>query len=145
MKFETMTTKAIGALFAIAAVSAHAETAGPAFPGNEAVRIVNGNRVVEAPPLTATALRYVKGGAKFPPPSPAAEVFMIEGPDALVECSIPYLSKTSCIPSSLGITKRPRFWTVKLSGNWLHCSSRAASRKCEPASAGVPGGMSTVE
>ena len=51
MRCETMTTKAIGALFAIAAVGVHAETAGPAFPGNEAVRIVNGKRVVEVPPL----------------------------------------------------------------------------------------------
>lgn len=144
MKLQ-LTTAAIGLLFTLVCAKAQAEPAGSAFPGNEAVRIVDGKRVVEPPPLTATAQRYVKGGGKFPPPSAAAEVFMIEGPDALVECSIPYLSKTSCIPSSLGITKRPRFWTVKLSGNWLHCSSRAASRKCEPVSAGVPGGMSTVE
>ena len=139
------TTAAVGLLIALACATAHAEPTGPAFPGNEAVRIIDGKRVVEPPPLTATAQRYVKGGGKFPPPSAAAEVFMIEGPDALVECSIPYLSKTSCIPSSLGTTKRPRFWTVKLIGTWLHCGSRAASRKCEPASAGVPGGMSTVE
>ncbi len=139
------TTAAIGVLFALVCVTAQAEPTGPAFPGNEAVRIVDGKRVVEPPPLTATAQRYVKGGGKFPPPSAAAEVFMIEGSDALVECSIPYLAKTSCIPSSLGTTKRPRFWTVKLGGNWVHCSSRAESRKCEPASAGVPGGMSTVE
>lgn len=144
MKFQP-TTAAIGLLFALVCAAAHAEPVGATFPGNEAVRIVDGKRTVEAPPLTATAQRYVKGGGKFPPPSAAAEVFMIEGPDALVECSIPYIAKTSCIPSSLGTTKRPRFWTVKLSGNWMHCSSRAASRKCEPASAGVPGGMSTVE
>ena len=139
------TTAVIGMLLALTCATAHAEPAGPAFPGNEAVRIVDGKRVVEPPPLTATAQRYVKGGGKFPPPSAAAEVFMIEGPDALVECSIPYLSKTACIPSSLGTVKRPRFWTVKLSGTWLHCSSRAAARKCEPASAGIPGGMSAVE
>ena len=139
------TTAAIGVLLAFAYATASADPVGPAFPGNEAVRIIDGKRVVEPPPLTATAQRYVKAGGKFPPPSAAAEVFMIEGPDALVECSIPYLSQTACIPSSLGTTKRPRFWTVKLSGTWLHCGSRAASRKCEPASAGVPGGMSTVE
>ena len=136
---------AIGLLLAVATATVQAEPAGPAFPGNEAVRIVNGKRVVELPPLTATAQRYVNGGGKFPPPSAAGEVFMIEGPDALVECSIPYLSKTACIPSSLGRSKRPRFWTVKLSGAWVHCGSRAPSRKCEPASAGVPGGMSAVE
>jgi hypothetical protein len=139
------TTAAIGVLFALVCATAQAEPTGPAFPGNEAIRFVNGKRVVEEPPLTATAQRYVKRGGKFPPPSAAAEVFMIEGTDALVECSIPYLARTSCLPSSLGTTKRPRFWTVKLSGKWVHCSSRAASRKCEPASAGVPGGMSSVE
>ena len=139
------TTAAIGLLFALACATAHAEPAGPAVPGNEAGRIVNGKRVVEIPPLTATAQRYVRGGGKFPPPSAAAEVFMIEGPDALIECSIPYIAKTSCIPSSLGTSKRPRFWTVKLNGTWQHCGSRAATRKCEPASAGVPSGMSAVE
>lgn len=137
------TSAAIGLLFAVAAT--HAQPAGSAFPGNEAVRVVNGKRVVEAPPLTATAQRYVKGGGKLPPPSAAGEVYMIESPEGLVECSGTYLSSTSCIPSTLGKTKRPRFWTVKLSGAWVHCDSRASSRKCEPASAGVPGGMGKVE
>ena len=145
MKFETLTTKAIGALFAIAAVSAHAETPGPAFPGNEALRIVNGKRVVEAPPLTAASQRYVKGGAKLPPPSATGEVFMIEGPVGLMECRGTYLSDTGCVLSSLGATKRPRLWTVKLAGAWVHCDSRAQPRKCEPASAGAPGAMGTVE
>ena len=36
------TTAAIGALFALICVTAQAEPTGPAFPGNEAVRIVNG-------------------------------------------------------------------------------------------------------
>jgi hypothetical protein len=144
MKFHP-TTVAFGVLLTVLCASANAEPAGPAFPGNEAVKIVNGKRVAEAPPLTATAQRYVNSGGKFPPPAPAAEVFMIESPEALVECSVPYLAKTACVPSSLGTTKRPRFWTVKLSGTWLHCSSRAAARTCEPASAGIPGGMSSVE
>ena len=136
---------AIGVLFAFAATTTQAQTSGAAFPGNEAVQIVNGKRVVEAPPLTATAQRYVKGGAKLPPPSAAGEVFMIESPEGLVECSGTYLSGTGCVPSTLGKTKRPRFWTVKLNGVWVHCDSRAPSRKCEPASAGVPGGMGAVE
>ena len=136
---------AIGVLFAFAATTTQAQTSGAAFPGNEAVQIVNGKRVVEAPPLTATAQRYVKGGGKLPPPAAAGEVFMIESPEGLVECSGTYLSGTGCVPSTLGKTKRPRFWTVKLNGAWLNCDSRAASRKCEPASAGMPGGMGTVE
>jgi hypothetical protein len=139
------TTAAIGMLFALTCATAHAEPAGPAFPGNEAVRLVKGKTVVEAPPLTAASQRYVKGGAKLPPPSAAGEVFMIESQQGLMECRGTYLSESGCVPSSLGTTKRPRLWTVKLGGVWQHCDSRAASRKCEPAAAGAPGAMGTVE
>jgi hypothetical protein len=144
MKFQH-TTAAVGLLFALACATAPAAPAGPAFPGNEAVRIVDGKRVVEAPPLTAASQRYVKGGAKLPPPSASGEVFMIEGQQGLMECRGTYLSETGCIPSSLGTTKRPRLWTVKLGGVWQHCDSLAASRKCEPAAAGAPGAMGTLE
>ena len=136
------TTAAIGLLFALACAAAHAE---PAFPGNEAVRLVSGKTVVEAPPLTAASQRYIKGGAKLPPPSATGEVFMIESQQGLMECRGTYLSESGCVPSSLGTTKRPRLWTVKLGGVWQHCDSRAASRKCEPAAAGVPGVMGAVE
>ena len=144
MKLQTPIA-AIGLLLAIATATVQAEPAGPAFPGSEAVRIVNGKRVVEAPPLTAAARRFVDGGGKTAPPAPGSEVFMIEGPEGLVECRGVFLSRTGCIPSTLGTAKRSRFWTVKVKGVWLHCESRAPSRKCEPASAGVPGGMGTVE
>jgi len=139
------TPAAIGLVLAMTCAAAHAEPAGAAFPGNEAVRIVNGKRVVEAPPLTAAAQRYVKGGAKLPPPSATGEVFMIESQQGLMECRGTYLSESGCLPSSLGTTKRPRLWTVKLGGVWQHCDSRATSRKCEPAAAGAPGAMGTVE
>jgi hypothetical protein len=144
MKFQTTTT-AISLLFALTCAAAHAEPAAPAFPDNEAVRIVNGKRVVETPPLTAAAKRFVDGGGKTAPPAPGSEVFMIEGPETLMECRGVFLSTTGCIPSTLGTGKRSRFWTVKLKGVWLHCESREPSRKCELASAGVPGGMGTVE
>ena len=140
-----LTTAAIGALFALVCVTAQAEPTGPAFPGNEAVRLVSGKTVVEAPPLTAASQRYVKGGAKLPPPSATGEVFMIESQHGLMECRGTYLSESGCVPSSLGTTKRPRLWTVKLGGVWQHCDSRATSRKCEPAAAGAPGAMGTVE
>ena len=139
------TIAAINLLFALTCGTAHAEPTSPAFSGNEAVRLVKGKAVVEAPPLTAASQRYVKGGAKLPPPSAAGEVFMIEGPLGLMECRGTYLSESGCVPSSLGTTKRPRLWTVKLGGVWQHCDSRAASRKCEPAAAGAPGAMGTVE
>ena len=95
---------AIGLLLAVAAATVQAEPAGSAFPGNEAVRMVNGKRVVEAPPLTAATQRYIKGGGKLPPPSATGEVFMIEGPAGLMECRSVYLSETGCVPSTLGTT-----------------------------------------
>jgi hypothetical protein len=139
------TTAAIGVLFALMGATIHAEPAGPAFPGNEAVRIIDRKRVVEAPPLTAAARRFVDGGGKIVPPAPGSEVFMIEAPEGLKECRSVFLSSTGCVPSTLGASQRARFWTVKLKGIWLHCESRQPSRKCEPASAGVPGGMGTLE
>lgn len=135
----------IGMLLTLGATTSSAQPSGPAFPGNEAVRITDGKRVVEAPPLTPTAQRYVDGGGKLPPPSASGEVYMIESTQGLVECRGTYLSNTACIPATIGKVKRPRFWTVKLNGVWSHCDSRGASRKCEPASAGVSSGMGTVE
>jgi hypothetical protein len=87
----------------------------------------------EVPPLTAETQRYLKSGFKLAPPRPGAEVYMIEGPDQdLMDCTSIYFSKTGCIPSSLGVSKRSRFWTVKLNGVWMHCESRAASRSASP-------------
>jgi hypothetical protein len=138
-------TAAIGVLFVLACGAAHAEPAGPAFPGNEAVRIIDGKRLVEAPPLTAATQRYLKAGLKLAPPRPGSEVFMIEGPQGLMECRGTYLSETGCVASSLGTSKRPRLWTVKLAGHWVHCDSRAQSRECAPVSAGAPGAMGSLE
>ena len=144
MKLQPTFT-AFGVLLALTCATVHAEPASPAFPGNEAVKIINGKRIVEAPPLTAATQRYIKGGGKLPPPSASGEVFMIEAPQGLMECRSVYLSETGCVPSTLGKTKRSRFWTVKIDGAWSHCESRGRSPKCEPAAAGVPGGMGTVE
>jgi hypothetical protein len=144
MKFQSNSV-AVGVLLALVGPATHAEPTSPAFPGNEAVRLVGGKTVVEAPPLTAASQRYIKGGAKLPAPSATGEVFMIESQQGLMECRGTYLSESGCVPSSLGTTKRPRLWTVKLGGVWQHCDSRATSRKCEPAAAGAPGAMGTVE
>ena len=98
MKFQ-LSTAAVGLLLALVGVATHAEPASPAFPGNEAVRLVSGKTVVEAPPLTAASQRYVKGGAKLPPPSATGEVFMIESQQGLMECRGTYLSESGCVPS----------------------------------------------
>jgi hypothetical protein len=57
MKFR-ITSAAMGVLLALGCATAFADSAGAAFPGNEAVRIVNGKRVVEAPPQTAASQRH---------------------------------------------------------------------------------------
>lgn len=144
MRFGHIATTTV-LLIALMSATVRAEPAAAAFPGNEAVRLVNGKRMVEAPPLTAGSQRYVNGGAKLPPPSAAGEVFMIESPQGLMECRGTYLSESGCIPGSIGKTKRPRIWTVKLGGIWQHCDSRAASRRCELAAKGAPGLMGSVE
>ena len=132
-------------ILGLVATITQAEPAGAVFPGNEAVKIVNGKRVVEPPPLTEGTKRAVKAGLKMRPAAPGGEVFMIEGKDGLFECHGGYFSDTGCVPSSMGTSKLPRFWTVKLKGTWLHCDTRAPSRKCEPVSDGTPAGMSKVE
>jgi len=139
------TAGALALLAAFSTTPVMAQPKGAAFPANEAVRIVNGKRVVEEPPLTAATQRYLKSGFKLSPPRPGAEVYMIEGPLELLDCASIYFSPTGCIPSTLGISQRPRFWTVKLDGKWWHCESRLPGRKCEAVAAGVPGGMGTVE
>lgn len=132
---------------ALSLATAHvfAEPVGAVFPGNEAVRIVNGKRVVEAPPLTKGAQASLKRGYKFPPPSGNGGAYMVEGADGLMECGSGFLSESGCIQPTLGKTKLRRFWTVKLGGVWLHCPSRIASKSCEPASAGEPAGMPAPE
>ena len=135
----------VSIVLSLATAHVFAEPVGAVFPGNEAVRIVNGKRVVEAPPLTKGAQAFLKAGNKFPPPTSNGGAFMVEGADGLLECSSGALSDTGCIQPTLGKTKVRRFWTVKLRGVWLYCPSRESSNKCEPTSAGAPGGMPSPE
>ena len=122
-----------------------AEPAGAVFPGNEAVRIADGKRVVEAPPLTKAMARSIKAGVPLRPPTGMVTVYMIEGRDALMECGNGVLSESSCIAPTLGKTKLTRYWSVKLNGVWVYCTSRASARTCEPVAAGAPMGMPTAE
>lgn len=140
-----VTTAVLVLSASFAAAKPAAATPDTAFPGNEAVRILDGRRAVELPPLTDTARRYVKSGGAHRPPLGNSEVYMIEASAGLMECSVPYFHPSACAPSTLGAVKRPRFWTVRISGAWLHCPSRESSAKCSPVSAGVPAQMSTVE
>ena len=139
----TITTTAL--TISCASASVFAQPTAAVFPGNEAVRVVSGKRVVEAPPFTKGAQRFLKAGNKFPPPSPNGGVFMVEGANGLMECSSGALSETGCIAPTIGNVKRSRYWTVKLNGAWLHCPSRVPMKNCEPAEVGMPGGIGAVE
>ena len=132
---------------ALSLVTAHvlAEPVGAVFPGNEAVRIVNGKRVVEAPPVTKAMERSIKAGVPLRPPTGMVTVYMIEGRDGLMECGNGVLSEPGCIAPTLGKTKLTRYWSVKLSGVWVYCTSRAPARTCEPVSAGAPMAIPTAE
>ena len=145
LPFNPAAAGVLALITAFSTTAVMAQPKGAVFPGNEAVRMVDGKRVVEEPPLTAATQRYLKSGFKLSPPRAGAEVYMIEGPTELLDCTSIYFSPTGCIPSTLGTSKRPRFWTVKLEGKWWHCESRLPVRKCEAATAGVPGGMGAVE
>jgi len=104
------------------------------FPGNEAVRIVAGKRVVEVPPTPRSSSKPKP--EDYRPPTHRGnngpEVVMIEGPDGLMACSDHVLIETACIPSDIGTVKRPRIWLVKLSGKWQRCNSRVAPIECKP-------------
>lgn len=134
MKSRLATT----ALVAAATVFAHVNNAyaqqATGFPGNEAVRIVAGKRVVEAPPTPRSSSKPKP--EDFRPPTHhgnnGPEVTMIEGPDGLMACSDHVLIETACIPSDIGTVRRPRIWLVKLSGKWQRCNSRVAPIECKP-------------
>jgi hypothetical protein len=140
MKFHP-STAAVGVLFALVCVATQAEPASPGFPGNEAVRMVKRQAVVEAPPLTAEtqALRQRRG--KAAPAFCHRRGLHDRKPAGLDGVPRIYLSRRAAafLPAS-GRASVSRLWTVKLGGVWQHCDSRAASRKCEPVAAGAPGG-----
>jgi hypothetical protein len=66
-------------LFALTCLAAQQSQQIPAFPGNEAVRIVNGKRVVKHHRLRRRLSATSRAVGKLPPPQPLGEVFMIEG------------------------------------------------------------------
>lgn len=123
---------AAGAIFACTNIASAQE--GTGFPGNEAVRIVGGKRVVEAPPVIGSYRSFKPDSYSRPTQSGnrGGEVTMIEGPDGLMACEVPVLIKTACIPSDIGTVKRSRIWLVKLGGNWQQCNSRVAPMVCKP-------------
>ena len=145
MKWSIALAASVAVFGVASAGNAFAEPAGAVFPGNEAVRIVAGKRVVEEPPMTPGMLRLIKAGLPLPKPNPSGEVFMVEGRNALMECGAGAITDSGCIGSTLGKEKRRRFWTVKLKGEWMNCTTRAPKRNCDSAKAGMPGSLALEE
>ena len=84
---------AIGVLFAFAATTTQAQTCRPGVPRQRG----RADRQREEGGGSAAAdghcAALCQGRRKTPPPSAAGEVFMIESPEGLVECSGTYLSE----------------------------------------------------
>lgn len=103
------------------------------FPGNEAVSAgVNGSRQVRimkpgpekypSPPFFANAARTGAppvGTSAFD--NGATPLYMIEGPEKLMECSAITLDKSVCRPSTFGQEKRIRYWIVLKNNTWIIC------------------------
>ena len=109
------------------------------FPGNEAV---------SAGPTGARLVQYMKpGDEQWPTPlyrnkpsaiarkvsdpafdQPFTKLYMIEGPNELLECSDAVIDRSVCRASTLGKTPRLRYWIVLLKGQWVLCHKTALKK-----------------
>jgi len=120
--------------FACAKAMAADAVAGAAAPYNEAVRIVDGKRVVEVAPFPdhwKSAVRTFKRPDEHPPL--AGYYHVVETPQGLMDClGTPWYHPKACSPSSFGREKYLREWTVKMHGQWFACVGQAKPKACVP-------------
>ena len=106
-----------------------ARAQGATAPYNEAVRIVDGKRLVELPPP-------VPGYSKSRRPPPISAAFragvLIEHSSGLVQCTWAMYERESCEPSDYGRVKRMRTWIVKRDGHWQGCVGLPTPTRCAP-------------
>ena len=106
---------------------------GPAAAFNEAVRIVNGQRVVEVAPFPSHMQHAVPA---FKRPSEFAygvAVFSIETPQGLMDCySTSWYHPKACSPSTFGKAVRYRTWVVLMNRRWFMCPSHLSTKGCAP-------------
>ena len=132
------------------ALTAHAApgTTGATAPYNEAVKIVEGKRVVEMAPFP-TSLRFLLANAKTPAQSASTSLVLdeVETPMGLMDCNgVPYYHPKMCSATTFGTAKRQRQWAVKLDGHWQLCIGRLKPIKCIPTvQDGVLRGLPTPE
>jgi hypothetical protein len=104
---------------------------GATAPYNEAVKIVNGKRIVEVEPLPKRWRTQIPNLQK--PMSSDDDVRSVEIEEGLMDCnSTPFYHPAACVPSNYGTVVRTRAWTVKMNGSWFSCSGRAKPVECIP-------------
>jgi hypothetical protein len=104
---------------------------GPTAPYNEAVKIVNGKRVVEVEPLPKHWRVHIHNFRK--PEGSSEERHSVETEQGLMDCNYtPFYHPAACSPSNYGKVVHPRDWTVKMKGTWHLCSGRAKPVECIP-------------
>lgn len=120
-------------LAAVLVVNEAVAAGGATAPYNEAVKVVNGKRVVEVAPFPP----HMKGAVvAFKRPGQAAyagSVTTVETDEGLMDCLGTYwYHPKACSPSTFGQVKLARTWTVKRDGKWFACVSQAQPTQCIP-------------
>lgn len=103
--------------------------AGPLVAYNEAVRIVNGKRVVQLPPQVnrnGTKMFVPRLHGAYKPHTG----FMVETEAGLMQCAVPFFDKDGCEPSSYGSKRMLRTWIVLRGGEWQGCIGIDQPKKC---------------
>jgi hypothetical protein len=123
---------ALALVFSAGAANAQGATA----PYNEAVRIVDGKRVVEMPPVPA---HFKRPDAFFSKPDEKrvdGNRNTIETPEGLMDCRGMYAyHPRACVPSNYGKVVQAREWVVKKDGRWQACVGRTKPIQCKDVTA----------
>ncbi len=106
---------------------------GATAPYNEAVKIVNGKRVVEVAPFPSH-MQHAVSTFKKPEEYPyEVSVNSIETPQGLMDCmGTLWFHPKACSPSNFGKGLRDRTWVVKMKGQWFTCASFTSAKTCVP-------------
>lgn len=106
---------------------------GPTATFNEAVRNVNGKRVVDVAPFPSH-MQFAVGNFQRPEQIPYdVSVTSIETPEGLMDCvGTLWFHPKACSPSTFGKKILDRKWTVELQGRWFVCGSYTSVKTCVP-------------
>jgi len=119
---------------ATTAVTAAQAVDGATAPYNEAVKIVDGKRVVEVAPVPEV-LKHMLVTGRTPDELGKINYVLteVETPMGLMDCAdLPYYHPKVCNPTNFGKVKKQREWAVKLGGRWQLCIGRLKPIQCIP-------------